>query len=164
MYLFFLSFLSGSLVKLADDIEDRKIKIGRGLMTQGAWLIAIIYGLVIGYIISQASFSMLFLAALFAQALAGKLDQKSHILGFLIAIISAAYFGLPTLEQIPFAIFLIAAYLDELTLFGKWKTFTDYRLFLKIAALAFIVIGRLDYFISIIAFDMGYILVEKYAK
>ena len=161
MYLFFLSFLSGALVKFVDDIEDKKKK---WQIANSHWLMAVLYGIIIGYLISQATFSMLFLAALFAQALAGKIDRKSHVIGFLVAIILAAYFGLPTLEQIPFAIFLIAAYLDEMTLFGKLKIFTEYRLFLKIAALAFIVIGRLDYLISIIAFDLGYMLMEKYTK
>ncbi len=82
------------------------------------------------------------------------------MLGFGIAIISSFLLGLPPIEYAPLAIFVIAGALDELTLLGFWKFFTEYRLFLKIAALAFAVIGRFDYFIAIVLFDGGYLVAE----
>ena len=155
-YEFILVFICGLLVKVVDNIEDRKK--GKFLIK---WPLAIVYGILIGYLISQTSFSMFFLGALLAQVLAGKIDKPAHILGFLLSIVSAVYFGLPNLDYLPFVIFFITAYLDELTLFGFWKIFIDYRLFLKIAALAFIAIGRVDYLISVVTFDVGYLIAEK---
>lgn len=151
-----LAFLSGILVKLVDDIEDKKK--GKNPLK---WLFSIWYGLTIGYVISQSSFSMLFLGALLAQVIGGKIDKQSHLLGFLVAIVSALYFGLPLIEFLPFIIFLVAAYLDEFTLPAKWSMLTDYRLFLKLAALAFIFVGRFDYLLAILLFDLAYMLVGK---
>src|SRR3989338_8307464 len=117
---FILAFISGALVKLVDDIVDKEIK---WLPAKGQLPIAMLYGLLIGYIISNASFSMLFLGALFAQVISGKIDKNAHILGFFVAILSAIYFGLPGIDY-AFFVFLIAAYLDELVLFDFWKTLT----------------------------------------
>ncbi len=166
MYEFLLAFLSGVLVKIVDNIEDvwlpktRNQKL-KTLYSRLAWPLAIAYGAIIGYLISQASFSMLFLAALLAQVLAYKIDHEAHLAGFILSIVAALYLGLPQIEYLPFILFLVAAYLDELTLFGIWKTFADYRLFLVITALAFVIIGRIDYLEAILAFDLAYIITEK---
>lgn len=151
-----LAFLIGILVKLVDNIEDKKG--GRNVLK---WPMAAAYGLGVGYVISQAPFSTIFLGALFAQVVAGKIDRQSHALAFLMAVILSVYLGLPAFDLLPFVIFFAAAYLDELSLFGILKTFADYRLFLILATLPFAVLGRVDYLLGIASFDAGYILTER---
>jgi len=152
---FLLALFAGLLVKLVDDLEDAKKSLR--ILDKGKYVIAAAYGVVIGFIISQASFSMLFLGALIAQLLARKIDNKSHMAGFTLAFAVPLFLGMPQVELVPLLVFIAAAWLDELDLKGKLKPMVDYRLFLKIAALAFIPLGRPDYFIAILAFDLGYL-------
>ena len=156
-----LAFLSGVLVKIVDNIED-KINYTRHKILK--WPLAIAYGAIIGYLVPQASFSMLFFGALLAQVVAYKIDRESHLIGFIVSIAVVFSFGLPPLDYLPFVVFLIAAYLDELTLFGIWKKFADYRFFLILAATLFVVFGRFDYLIGIVIFDLGYVLIENLKK
>jgi hypothetical protein len=150
---FLLAFISGILVKLTDHFGDK----GNPL----AFLFAIFYGALIGYLISQSSFSMLFLGALFAQALANKIDQYPHILGFILALLIAFYLGLPSIEPLFFFLFLALAYVDEQTLSGIWKRLTEYRFFLKLGALAVaLLFFRWDFFFGILIFDIGYLFID----
>ena len=71
-----LAFISGFVVKSVDWIDDEKK--GRHIIK---WPLAIVYGVLIGFLISQASFSTIFLAALFAQVFARKIDTHTHVLG-----------------------------------------------------------------------------------
>lgn len=156
IYLLSLAFIAGVLVKLTDFLGDKRNK--------WAILFGILYGLAIGYLISNAPFSMLFLGALFAQAIAGKIDRFSHVLGFALALLSAFYFGFPIIQLFPVLFFLVFAYLDELKLKGRLKTFSKYRLFLKIGALLFFLFSLdWNYFLGILVFDIGYLIAE-YAR
>jgi hypothetical protein len=154
-----LSFFSGILVKLVDNIEDEVKK--QKFLKYGKFPIALAYGITIGFLISKADFSMLFLGALIAQLAAGKIDAPAHKLGFAAALLTPFAFGLPQFDFLPLIVFIAAAYIDEMKLKGMLKTFAEYRLFLKIAALAFIAIGRIDYLLAILVFDIGYMLTAK---
>ena len=94
----------------------------------------------------------------------GKIDKKSHMLGFIFSILSILYFGIPKAEVFPLLVFLFLAFLDE-QIFRKPLTLlnelTKWRLFLKIGALLFALSGRIDYFIAIIVFDGAYLSVHK---
>jgi hypothetical protein len=120
------------------------------------YALAALYGLLIGYLISVSSFAILLLAALAAQVFAKKVDTTAHRIGFLTAALSLLVFGIPVMEMPVFIIFLVAAFLDEIDYVGSLRWVTDWRPFLKCAALAFVLVGRWDYFAGIIAFDVGY--------
>lgn len=156
---FIIAFLSGITVKAVDWIDDEEK--GRGILK---YPLAILYGLMIGYLISQASFSMLFLAALFAQIFARKIDTHTHAIGFAIAVFTMLFLGFPAFNMMFFAFFLLLAYLDELEGVGRYKRIHEYRPFLKIGSLAFVFIGRIDFFAAIVLFDLGYIGYEIVQK
>jgi len=149
-----LAFVAGLVVKTVDWIDDERK--GKNLLK---WPLAVIYGIAIGYLISQASFSTLFLAALFAQVFAGKIDTHTHVLGFAIAMFSLFFFGVPQPEPLLFLFFALLAFLDEAEFMGRLHPLMEYRPFLPLgAALLVIPLGRFDYFLGIIAFDIGYVL------
>ncbi|GEM_PF-679067 len=156
---FVLAFIAGIFVKIVDNIEDESKRKG----APEKWPLAIAYGILIGYLISKAPFAMLFLGALCAQAIVRKLDTWTHRIGFTIAILFAVYLGFPEFLLLPFAVFLIAASLDEwdkLLFWNKPVWVQNFRPILKLAAIPFIFLGKWEYLAGIIAFDVGYILIE----
>lgn len=155
MVIFFLAFLAGIIVKIVDWLEDDK-KSGH----YSKYILSVIYGLIIGYLISNATFSAIFLGALIAQILSKKIDTLAHRIGFLTAIFVSFFLGLAPIEFPVFIFFLILAFLDEIEFLGKLKPLSDYRPFLKAGALVFIIFGRIDYFLGIIIFDFGYEIVK----
>jgi hypothetical protein len=150
-----LAFVAGIAVKAVDWIDDEK----KGKYSI-KWPLALIYGGLIGVLISQASFSTIFLAALFAQVFARKIDTHTHVLGFAFALLSLFYLGFPPISIELFVFFAVAAYMDEARYFGRLRGIIEYRPFLKIAALIMLVVGRMDYFLGIMAFDIGYTLFD----
>ena len=154
---FLLAFISGALVKIVDELSDKRNKLA-------AYLFGAAYGIVIGHLISSASFSMLFLGALIAQVVARKIDKGSHMLGFLFAIMATAYFGVPNLEVFPLLVFFALAFLDEQEFKGFLGKITEYRVFLKLGALTFVLFGRVDYLVSVLLFDAAYLVAEKLAE
>ncbi len=151
MLAYILAFIAGIIVKTVDWMDDElKSK------NPAKYLLAIIYGGLIGYIIGMASFSLIFLAGLLAQVFARKIDTKAHLLGFLTAGITLLIFGFPSIELEVFFFFLIMAFLDEMEYVGTFRPLSRYRPFLKLAGLAMILMGRWDYFAGIILFDIGY--------
>lgn len=168
VFVYVLSFVSGLLVKAVDFIEDdyskRKTQDPKR-KTQNwkllSWPLAIAYGLTIGYLVSQTPFSMIFLAALFAQLLAGKIDTSAHGTGFTLAIIATVYFGIPQFDFSPFFVFLVFAVLDEIEFFkGTFDFMHHHRLFLPLAAAVFAIAGKYEYLLGIVPFDIGYLLSE----
>ncbi|MFH1520330.1 MAG: hypothetical protein ABID61_01665 [Candidatus Micrarchaeota archaeon] len=156
---FVLAFLAGFLVKVVDWMDDEKKKPSWFKLPLG-----FAYGILIGYIISTASFGLLFLGALLAQVLARKIDTISHRFGFLVAILSLLYFGFPGIEPIFLLYFMVLAFLDEEDYIGKWRLLAELRPFLKIGALTMVFFGRFDYFIGIILFDIGYTVFGTVSK
>lgn len=155
MLQYLLAFLSGLLVKAVDWIDDE-----RGGKSPLRYPLAIAYGACIGCLLSQSSFAMLFLAALFAQVFARKIDTHTHVLGFVVALAALFFLGAPQFEPWLFGLFLLLAFLDELEMGGKYEFISEYRPFLKIGALLFVPLGRWDFLLAILAFDFGYVLFE----
>ncbi len=156
---FVLAFLAGFIVKAVDWLDD-----DRKTSHPSKYALAATYGLAIGYIIGTSTFSTLFLAALVAQVFARKIDTIAHQLGFLVAAVSLLGFGFPSLELPVFVFFVALAFLDELELVGALKPLTDYRLFLKLGALAMVAFGRWDYLLAILLFDGAYMLFGSLGK
>lgn len=150
-----LAFFAGLFVKATDWMDDEEKGTGKL-----KYMLAFAYGTTIGYLLSQAGFSMLFLAALFAQVFARKIDTHTHVLGFVVAIAVMLVLGVPQFESVPFLVLLVAAFADESEGSGRYTYIQKYRPFLKLAAFAFVFFGRADFFLAIIAFDFGYVLYE----
>lgn len=154
-----LAFITGLLVKTVDWLDDdRKSK------HPIKYILAIAYGILIGYLISTASFSMLFLGAVIAQVFARKVDTLAHRLGFLMVALSLFFFGVPGIELLVFSYFLGLAFLDEADYIGKWRPLETYRPILQIGALALGMMGRWDYFLAVVAFDAGYLIITSLGK
>lgn len=150
---FFLALLCGISVKIVDYLDD-DLKSKNPIK----FVLAIIYGILLGYLIGNSSFSLVFLAALIAQALARKIDTRAHQLGFLVAVLSLLVFSFPTLDWSLFVLFVVAAFLDEIEFVGALNVFTRYRLFLIIATvISTAVTSKIDYLIAIVLFDLGYV-------
>lgn len=150
-----LAFLAGIAVKAVDWIDDEQK--GKHIVK---WPLAVIYGALIGLLISQASFSTIFLAALFAQVFAQKIDTHTHVLGFAVAVLSLVYLGFPSVDIYIFGFFILLAFMDEMSYFGRMHWIMEYRPFLKVGALLLLFMGRIDYFLGIVAFDAAYILTD----
>ncbi len=159
LLIYLLAFFSGLAVKAVDWIDDEEK--GKNPIK---WPLAVLYGLLIGYVISNASFSMIFLAALFAQLFARKVDTLAHGVGVAAAIVTIAFLSPPPLEMPVFLFFIFMAFMDEIEYVGGLKPLSDYRPFLKIGALVPLLWGRFDYFLGIIIFDAGYLLYTYYKK
>jgi len=154
-----LAFIAGLCVKSVDWIDDEK---KGGYIIK--WPLAIIYGGLIGFLISQSSFSTVFISAMFAQVFARKVDTHTHILGFAFAVLSLFYLGFPELDTLVFIFFALLAFLDELEVYGRMQKIIEYRPFLKLGALVMLFFGRYDYFLGIMAFDIGYMIAERGLK
>ncbi len=146
---------AGALVKFVDQIEDA----GKKTTAPLRYVPALAYGLLIGYSISFATFSTLWLAVLLAQFAAGKIDRASHFLGFFTALAFAVVFGIFEFTMLDFFAFLAIGFMDELQLFGG--ALRGYRPFLKLATLVYGLFFRWDYFIAIMLFDSTYYVVGK---
>lgn len=150
-----LALIAGFLVKWVDWLDDDKKSAH-----PAKYALAILYGALIGWLISTASFSALFLAAMAGQVFALKVDTAAHRLALAVAILAALAAGFPPLDVPLFLFFVVFAFLDEADYVGKLRPLTEYRLMLKLAALIPIAWGRWDFFVAIIAFDFGYALFE----
>jgi hypothetical protein len=156
---YIIAFIAGFAVKIVDWIDDEE-----GGKIPVKWPAAVFYGLMIGYLISEASFSVLFLAAVLSQVFATKIDTKAHAIGLASTAIVLLFLGIPEVDFGIFAFFIVLAFLDEVEWIGWLRPLENYRLILKAGALAMIFIGRWDFFIAIMVFDIGYMLSEKLAE
>jgi hypothetical protein len=156
---YILAFVTGILVKTVDWLDD-DLKSRNPVK----YLLAAAYGVLIGYLLSQATFAVLFLGAILAQVFARKIDTLAHRLGIIVAVLSLFFFGVPGIDLLLFSYFLILAFLDEVDYIGKWRPLETYRPILQIGSLVLVLIGRWDFFIAIIAFDAGYLVVNSLGK
>ncbi len=155
-----LSIFCGFLVKAVDHLEDeRKSK------SPAKYFAAIIYGLLIGLIITYSPFSLVFIAAFLAQFASSKVDNYSHLLGCLVAIIciillwNGSLLVLMSNNLTLFIALLFFGIADELSEKLNVKSISDYikyRPFLKFGSLVVSLFSSLNYFIGIISFDFGY--------
>jgi hypothetical protein len=154
------ALVSGAAIKHVDYLEDKKG--GKGVEK---WPLAIIAGLGIGYVLAFSPASVLFVGVIAAQVLMGKIDKPVHGAAVMLAA------GVPLLLGMEYAdlglllpFFAIAA-LDEVDFRGALRPLSDYRVWLKGAALvAGAVMGIWDYFIVLIAFDAAYLAVDHYSN
>ncbi len=154
-----LVFCAGLTVKAVDWIDDeRKGK------NQLKWPLAVLYGALVGYLVSQSLVAMLLLGALFAQVFARKIDTHTHVLGFAIAMFLPFALGFPQFEPLLFVFFALLAFIDEMEFVGRLGWATEHRVFLILGSALVVPFVGFSYLVAILAFDIGYLLFWWVAK
>lgn len=147
------AIIAGAGIKTVDYIED-ELK-GKNLWK---WPLAIIAGLAMGAVLSFSSVAILFLAIIAAQVLMGKVDRPAHGLAVAVAAAIPLVMGMELSGMELFLPFFIVAALDEVEFAGALKPMWEYRLWLKIAALAVgVASGLWEYFLVLMCFDLAYL-------
>ncbi|MGB8215882.1 MAG: hypothetical protein WCE94_01145 [Candidatus Methanoperedens sp.] len=158
LMLLVISLLSGSLIKLTDDIEDKNLS--RKIYAIPAGLA---YGLLIGYLmISDTGASLLFAGIVLGNLITGKINSAGHYSG-LGAILAVVFlFGIK-LSPLVLLIAALAA-LDEIGDLIRTSKFLDfifkYRLILKLGILVLVILNMLglNALLFLLAFDAAYML------
>jgi hypothetical protein len=154
------ALLSGAAIKHVDYLEDKKG--GKG---GEKWPLAIIAGLGIGCVMAFSPASVLFVGVVAAQVLMGKIDRLVHGAAVILAAGVPLLLGMQYADLGLFLPFFAVAALDEVDFRGILKPASDYRLWLKIAALgAGAITGIWDYFVVLMAFDIAYLAVDHYSN
>ncbi|VVB97368.1 Uncharacterised protein [uncultured archaeon] len=153
-----ISLLSGSLIKLTDDIEDKNL--ARSLYAIPAGLA---YGLLMGYLmISDTGATLLFGGIVLGSLITGKIDSIGHYsgLGAILAVIFLYGIKLSPLV-LPIAALAALDEIGDLLQTPKFmKPVFDYRLILKLGVLALVILNmmELNALLILLAFDAAYIL------
>jgi hypothetical protein len=154
-----ISLLSGSFIKLTDDIEDKNLN--RKIYAIPAGLA---YGLLIGYLmISDTGAALLFGGIVLGNLIAGKINSAGHYSG-LGSILAVVFLHGIKLSPLLLLIAVLAA-LDEMgDLIGapKFMEFIfEYRLILKLGVLILVILDilGLNTLLFLLAFDAAYMLI-----
>ena len=161
------AFATGIVVKIVDEISDKKLKI-----KNASALFGMFYGFLIAYVMIKSPVAAdLWMAAVLANIAAGKIDATGHRFGVIFMLTALILMGFPRFNLYFVALFLAAAYFDE-----HLKNMSDarkiknkaiakaasYRIVLELTAFAVsIYTGQWIIFASILAFDIGYAIVNK---
>lgn len=159
-----LCILCGCLVKLADDIADKKMLSRHSVY---GYMAGIGYGLVGAFLFTQSPvIATAVLAVIIAVILAGKEDHPIHYVGMLTFVLASIAIGLKMPYFLPLSGLAIAAYMDELLSdrvgLGKIKDKTlrkilSYRIILDVTAIVVsILLSEPAYAFAVIGFDAGY--------
>ena len=156
--LLILSLLAGSLIKLADDIADKKLFHNLFAMPLG-----LAYGLIMGYLmLIDADASLLFGGIVLGCLITGKINNMGHYFGLGAILIVLFLYGIK-LTPLVLPIAALAA-LDELKdVIPLTNAVFQYRLFLKLGILVLVILDMLglNALIILIAFDSAYIMTER---
>jgi hypothetical protein len=167
MYLVIASiFLVGLLTKLADLIADDGLKV-RGVFS---YIIGAVYGTLGAYIlISDAYLAPVVIATIIAVVITKKIDKKPHSVAIAAMLLVLAVWGFPAVNLMLMAIFLAAGVIDEIgndmadgkKINGRLKRIFDYRLVSDATALLVsLITGHWIIFLGMLAFTLGYAIVE----
>jgi len=153
-----LMAVAGFCAKVVDEIAERRLAI-RAIEPV---ILAVIYGLSMGWLASQTLLGPLLLALAVASLLSGKIDHPYHMVG--AACFALIFISLPLLTFDPwwFALFLVSGLLDELDL-GKPKSgvlavFNQQRLWTPLAVVGAVVMlgAPILFLFAIVCFDIFY--------
>lgn len=157
-----ISFLSGSFIKLTDDITDKKMAIPDLFAVPSG----LIYGLLMGYLMAiDIGASYLFGGIVLGCLVTGKIDTNGHYFGLLGILLVILYYGFHPSPMILLVGVLAAA--DELKdiihVPSSLKFIFDYRLVLKVGILILVVLNvlELNTLLILLTFDLAYILTDK---
>ena len=157
-------FLAGILTKAVDVIVDDN----KGNKRIG-YLLGIIYGILIGYILTTDVYlASLGIAVVISVILTSKIDHVQHALGIAAMLIVIAVIGMPQVHVVMLIIFLaggisdevLSDYSDRKKKYGIFR----YRVILKIVTLIVSMsTGNWILFIGMILYDLGYTIIDKVA-
>ncbi len=158
--LLILGFLAGSLIKLTDDIADKKLFHPLFAIPPG-----LTYGLIMGYLMqSDADAYLLFGGIVLGCLITGKINSTGHYFGLGAILLVILLYG----AKITLMVFPIAALaaLDEMKEVINVKALDaafDYRLFLKLGILVLVILNiiGINALLLLIAFDSAYIITGK---
>lgn len=156
-----ISLLSGSLIKLTDDIEDKNLS--RKIYAIPAGLA---YGLLMGYLmISDTGAALLFGGIVLGNLVTGKINSRGHYFG-LGAILTVLFLYGIKLSFLVLPIAMLAA-LDEIRDLIRTPKFMElifeYRLILKLGILVLVILEMLglNALLVLLAFDAAYMLTGR---
>ena len=159
--LLILGCLAGSLIKLADDISDKNLRMNRLF----AIPFGIIYGSLMGYMmVSDIDASIIFGGIILGCLVSGKINSNGHYFG-LAAILSIVFFNGIKLSPLVFMIAAFAVFdeMGEKIHSSSLEIVFKYRLFLKIGVFLLFILDLmgLNGLILLFAFDFAYILTGR---
>lgn len=151
--------ISGILVKLT----DAQIEHGLKLFRYGKYFTALMFGTILGYLIStDAKIASLILGVTTANIAMKKFDDNAFWVAMVPLVGIVLLLGFQGIIWLAFGVFLVSAAFDEIMNDRKHQNvvisfLSDNRLFTWIAAfLLGIYLMEFIYFIGIICFDIGY--------
>lgn len=139
--------LAGFLMKLSDDAHDRRNNNLLAIFTGFLSALCIVY-----LAVTSADAACIFVGILIGNLLAWKIDSINHVVSFLVLIGILAVLGIPSIGIVTLAVCAAAAFVDEIgndnPRVSKWGSapefFFEHRFTLKIAVLAFAVLGLFE--------------------
>jgi hypothetical protein len=153
-----ISFLSGSLIKLTDDIEDKNLASRIYAIPAG-----LAYGLLMGYLmISDTSAALLFGGIVIGNLITGKINSTGHYFGLGAILAMVFLYGIKlSYPVLPIAAFAAFDEMGDLIHTPKSLNFIfEYRLILKLGILALVILNivGLNTLLILLAFDSAYML------
>lgn len=167
------AFLGGA-IKFIDQAYDE-----RAFSTSVALVVAIMAGVVMGYLMARDSpFSTSFFAAMFISlVLAKKIDNFAFAIGAGSAVATLITFYSSSSVSwlvLPIIVFLAAGFVDEIAddmahkhnIEGFLRTFLNYRPFSDFALVGMVMFGTFSwvYLLPYFSFTFFYMLVERYSE
>lgn len=162
-----LIFFVGILSRIADMISDDGLKVRKPL----DHITGIVYGSLIAYVIVfYPAIAPLGIAVVTAVIIMGKIDSAPHNLAIASMILLLAYWGLPEVNLMIAAVFLIAGISDEIgndladngRIKGIKAKVLGKRYILEASAISIsLATGEWMFFAALLSFDVGHVLTEK---
>ncbi len=161
LYLLALAFLSGSLIKLTDDITDRGLKIPR----IAAIPLGLAYGSLMGYLMLVDKDAAILFGGIVLGCLAtGKINSNGHYfgLGGILVFIFLNGIKFPPLVLLAAALAALDEMGDIVSL-KRLQFIFEYRLILKSGMLALVILNLtgVNALLLLLAFDGAYIITER---
>lgn len=155
VYAFLVALVAGFLTKLADSLHHPL-----------SHAIGVLYGLVLGYLVAHdALVAVVFIPAVLANVLAGKIDSLPHVLGVAAFAVTALYFSVPAFSMVFGFLCFLAALADEKI---HVNFFYPRPLLPAAALLASFALVSVTPVLSMVLFDAGYFsgqrVLEKWRK
>jgi hypothetical protein len=165
--IYILIFLTGLLTKFTDNLVDERNSLNPGIK----YFTGLVYGLLVGYLFSlDPALATVIAAVITGNLFFGRIDQKPHQLGLAATFLVILFLGIPMIEPAFLILLALFAWIDEFLNERSDRTKASgpalwlgrKRITLELAALG-LSLYTLNpaYFLSILLFDISYILADK---
>jgi hypothetical protein len=169
LIVYLLIFLTGLLTKFTDNLIDEKNTLNPNIK----YITGLIYGFLVGFLLSlDPALATVIAAVIIGNLFFGRIDHKAHQLALAVIIIMIVFFGVSQINLTFLVLLTVFAWNDEFLNERSDRNpsrplqwISQKRITLELAALG-ISIYALNpvYFLSILLFDLSYILVDKAMK